>query len=248
MGTISSNNYTIGNANLFFTASIAHASLLATDPSIDLGLGGAFRTSARNLGNIVTTEINPEVTIVEHFISDQGMRKRDLVQANLISITVPFTFDEINENNLTYFFLASDLTTNANWIAPGEKAIKIGSAQLQFETEIGNDFTYFIPKCVIRPNGALNTNAESWWEGPMILDVLYYDTDHWASKPLNQNQRLLLVITIENPSNSGNPKFLWNTGILNKAAEYRSACNDYRFMRVHPSGWKRGASYKRMMI
>ena len=150
MSTINTDNYTLGGINLFFTASIAHSSLLATDPSIDAGLGGAFRTDARNLGNIVTAEFGNETTYVEHYISIQGKRRKDKTSAQLVNISIPFTFDEINASNLQYFFLASDLsTTHAGWLAVGEESLIEGSAQMQFETDTGRDFTYFIPKCTI---------------------------------------------------------------------------------------------------
>ena len=183
MSTVSTNNYTIGGVNLFFTASVAHSSLLATDSSVDLGLGGAFRSSGRNLGNIVTAEIGNETTFIDHYISVQGKQRKDKTSAQLVNISIPFTFDEINESNLRYFLLASDLSTNAAYIAPGEEPLLEGAAQLQFETDVGNDFTYFIPKCTIKPDGNLAINQDDWWSGPMVLDVLYYNTDHWASKP-----------------------------------------------------------------
>ena len=40
MATISTNNYNIGGIDLYFNASPAHSSLLATDPSVASGLGG----------------------------------------------------------------------------------------------------------------------------------------------------------------------------------------------------------------
>ena len=183
MSTISTGNYTIGGINLFFNASIAYASLLATDPSVDAGLGGAMRGSSNNLGNIVTAEVGNDTTYIDHFRSKQGKRFKDKVAANMTDITIPFTFDEINEANLRYFFTASDLTNNAKYLAVGQEPLIEGSAQLQFETDVGNDFTYFIPKCTIKPDGNLAMNEDDWWQGPMVLDVLFYDTGHWASKP-----------------------------------------------------------------
>jgi len=160
--------------------SIAHASLLATSSSVS-GKGGAFRTSGRNLGNIVTAEIAPDVTYVDHFTSVKGKRKKDKIMANTESLTIPFTFDEVNYNNLKKFFLGSALSSNT--IAVLEEPLVQGSAQLFFNTDTGNDITYFIPKCTIRPDGNLAVNTEDWWTGPMVIEVLYYDSGSWASKP-----------------------------------------------------------------
>ena len=191
MATKSTDSYSIGAVDLYFEASIAHSSLLATAPAVASGLGGAFRTSGHNLGNIVTAEINPEVTYVEHWVSDCGMRKRDKKAANVVSMSIPFTFDEINEGNLQKFFLASNLSTTK--LAVFEEPIQEGSAQLVFRTDVGQDMTYFIPKCTIGPDGALAANAEDWWTGPMVLDIMYYDTGSWASKPYG----MILASTID---------------------------------------------------
>lgn len=182
MSTVNTDNYTIGQVDLYFEASVNHASLLATDASVSAGLGGAFRTSDRNLGNIVTSEINPDVTYLDHFISKCGKRYRDKVSANTVNLTIPFTFDEINENNLKKFFLASLVDTNK--LAVFEEPVMEGSAQLVFKTDVGADLTYFMPKAQIRPDGALSISEEEWWTGPLVLDVLFYDTDHWASKTM----------------------------------------------------------------
>lgn len=165
---------------MYFNASVNHSSLLATDPSNASGLGGAFRTSGNDLGNIVSAEMTPEITYLDHFIADKGKRKKDKVQSNTESLTIPFTFDEINTDNLKKFFAASALTSTK--LAVLEEPLVDGSAQLFFDTDVGNDFTYFIPKCTIRSDGALAMNTEDWWTGPLVLEVLHYNTSHWASK------------------------------------------------------------------
>lgn len=181
MATVSSNNYTIGMVDLYFTASVAHASLLATDSSVQTGLGGAFRTSANSLGNVVGLELNPDVTYVDHFVADRGERKKDKTTVSMVSLTMPFTFDEMNYNNLRRYFIGSSLSNTK--IAPFEKPLFEGSAQMVFRTDVGKGMTYFIPKCQIRPNGSLAISGETWWTGPCVLEILYYNTSHWASKP-----------------------------------------------------------------
>lgn len=145
--------------------------------------GATFRTAARNIGNVVSAEFNPDITYVDHFISVKGSRRRDLIQPTTKALTINFTFDEINASNLRRFFLASKLAGAANYLAPMEKALPTGSVSILFQTDVGRDFVYSIPKAIIRPDGALAMNTEDWWSGPMVLDVLYYATGQWASKP-----------------------------------------------------------------
>jgi len=179
--TVSTGNYTIGMVDLYFEATVAHASLLATDSTVETGKGGAFRTDARSLGNIVGLELNPDITYVDHFVADRGTRKKDKTTTSMVSLTIPFTFDEMNYNNLQRYFVGSSLSNTT--IAPFEKALFTGCAQMVFRTDVGKGMTYFIPKCQIRPNGSLAISGESWWTGPCVLEILYYNTDHWASKP-----------------------------------------------------------------
>ena len=96
MATISTNNYNIGGIDLYFNASPAHSSLLATDPSVASGLGGAFRTSANSIGNVVSAEISPDVTYVEHFVADCGKKKKDKTVAQLVNVSIPIVTDEMN--------------------------------------------------------------------------------------------------------------------------------------------------------
>lgn len=167
--------------DLYFNASIAHASLLATDSTVAAGKGGAFRTTANSLGNIVGLELNPDITYIDHYVADRGTRKKDKTVTSMVGLTLPFTFDEMNYNNLQKYFVGSSLSNTT--IAPFEKAIFEGSAQLVFQTDVGQGMTYFIPKCAIRPNGSLAISGESWWTGACVLEILFYDTGHYASKP-----------------------------------------------------------------
>lgn len=173
--------------DLYYSSTTAHASLTATDGTI-LGHGGAFRQTGNLLGNIVTAGITPDLTYIDHWISDCGKRKKDKTSLGEVSITIPFTFDEMNAANLRKFFVAAtDLSKNgvadSNLLAVFESSLEEGSAQLCLTTDVGIDMTYIIPKCTIRPDGALEMSGEDWWTGPLVIDVLYYATDHWASKP-----------------------------------------------------------------
>jgi len=183
MATITTNNYRIGGCDIYFDTSVAHASLLATNTAQQT-VGSPFRVAKRNMGNIVTQEFSPDVTYIEHYISKNGSRSKDLTQVNNKAITIPFTFDEINGTNLKRFFLGSNIQAgNKTKIAIMQEALRTGSVSLLFRTAIGRTFAYTCPKAVIRPDGAMALNVEDWWTAPMVLEVLYYDTGEWASKP-----------------------------------------------------------------
>jgi hypothetical protein len=178
MVTVNTDNYTIGGIDLYFAASIAHASLLATGAGVST-VGSAFRVAAHNLGNIVSAEFAPNITYVEHYISRRGAKLKDAEEALQKDLTISFTFDEINEANLKKFFMASSLGNSK--LAPVQEPIVYGSVSMLFRTDVGNSMVYSIPRCSIRPDGNLAMNIDDWWSGPMVIDVLNYDS--WASKP-----------------------------------------------------------------
>jgi hypothetical protein len=166
-GTIDTGNLTIGAAKIYFNATVGHPDCLATQ---------AFRTTANSLGNIVSADITPENTYVEHFTSNQGKRVRDKEVVTQSAINVSFTFDEMNMANLRRFFFG---TTNASYVFPLQSNIAEGSAQIVVQTQIGKDMIYQIPKCNLRPAGGLTLNPESWHEAPMQLSILeYLDGDY----------------------------------------------------------------------
>ena len=182
MATIDDSNYRVGGVELYFSATVGHASLYSTAGGKERG--AAFRNAAHNLGNIVTSEISTDVTYLEHFITVTGKRRRDKVVANMESLSISFTFDEINEENMQKAFLASELT-KAGMLAPLMKPTQRGSASLKFRTETNASMVYSIPKVTIRPDGPMSIgDGTDWWSQPMIIDAEYCATaDWWASKP-----------------------------------------------------------------
>ena len=165
MSTINTANYTVGQGSLYFNTTIANASLDASP--------AGFRHSGNSLGNIVSIEINPEVTYLEHFVTSDGKKVKDKIVEQQVAIMVNFTFDEMNEDNLARFLFA---TETASVLSVLNSTTDEGSAILYTTTSVGRDLLYKIPKCSLRPDGPLPLNAEDWWQAPMVLEVLRYQT------------------------------------------------------------------------
>jgi hypothetical protein len=164
MATASISDLTLGNCEMFFldkVASTPGASTAGNDPV--------------TLGNITAAEIAPDVSYVEHFKSVKGNRRKDKTVAITKSINIPFTFDECSTSNLKRFFLGHDNTAATRAIMLGDNELE-GRAVLNFQTNIGTNFIYVIPKCMLRPDGGLAFTSEDWMNGNFILEVLYHDT------------------------------------------------------------------------
>lgn len=180
MSTINTNNYTVGQPSLYFNTTIANASLDASPVE--------FRVAANSLGNIVSAEINPEVTYIEHWVSQSGKRVKDKTAENVISITIPFVFDEMSEDNLARFLFA---TETASVLSVMNDTLDEGSAMLYVTTDLGNDIRYDIPKCTVRPDGPLPLNGEDWWQAPMVIEILRYQSADgsnatWLANPFGR--------------------------------------------------------------
>jgi len=165
MSTINPENYTVGQGSLYFNTNIANASLDASPLE--------FRNANNSLGNIVNIEINPEVTYLEHFVTQNGKRVKDKIVEQQVSVMVNFTFDEMNEDNLARFLFA---TESASVLSVLSSTTDEGSGMLYTTTDVGRDLLWKIPKCSLRPDGALPLNAEDWWQAPMVLEVLRYQS------------------------------------------------------------------------
>ena len=159
MATIDTGNYMLSGADLFWAAT----------PGLELVASSGFRTSSRSLGNIISPSITPEITFVDHWVSSKGKRVKDKTVANTSSITISFTFDEINQDNLARFFVGDQ---SASEISVLTDTLAEGCGQLVIETDIGKDLVYQIPKGTLRPDGALEFSGEDWSTGGMQLEVL----------------------------------------------------------------------------
>ena len=47
-----------------------------------------------------------------------------------------------------------------------------GAAIFSFETSIGKDFVYYVPKCTIKPSGNIGFGAEDWMTGTFTVEIL----------------------------------------------------------------------------
>lgn len=156
MGTES---YALGKTTLLFAEGEAQAS-----PS------AARMDDPLSLGNIEVAEITPQISYVEHYVSLKGCRRkdRDLIETKKVSVN--FTFDEINSTNLQKFLYGGTVVASKMQVMRKNKIE--GRAILQFNTDVGNEFLYVIPKAVLKSEGGLSLQADEWIKGQFQLEVL----------------------------------------------------------------------------
>ena len=165
MATLNASNYTIGQAEIWFTEEEAK------NPTV----GTTVATLMISFGNITVAEIAPDVSYAEHYISVKGNRRKDKQVAVSKSISIPFTFDELNTNNIRLFMLGTTINA-ASYMPVMKKESFEGRAIINFQTDVGNNFIYVIPKVNLRADGALGFSSEDWMAANFVLEVLYHST------------------------------------------------------------------------
>jgi len=171
-------SYSVGMAKLYWMGTSSTASTNALYNALKANPNTA--AAAYSFGNIVAAEITPNITYLDHFTSYRGDRRKDKTVAIQKSISIPFTFDEINATNIRRFFYASTLGTDKYNVMQSTNIPQEGTAVLYFSTDIGKDFMYVIPRCALRADGGLPFNLDGWINGKFTIEVLH-DEDYVAS-------------------------------------------------------------------
>lgn len=168
-GAIRSANYSVGMAYIFIHNTAGSTGLA----SIDEQIASASYHTHFMVGNTTAVEISPDVTYLDHFISVNGERRRDKTVSTTHSITISFTFDEINSTNIKRFLYGETAVAASPTFIVNASPVKEVAAQVVFRTAVGRDFVYKIPTAALKADGGLSFESEDWLNANMTLDVLY---------------------------------------------------------------------------
>lgn len=171
-GHIRSANYSVGMAYIYIHNTTGSTGLA----SIDAQIASASYHTHFCVGNTTAVEITPDVTYLDHFISVNGERRRDKTVSTTHSISVNFTFDEINATNIRRFLYGETAVAASPTFIVNASPVKEVSAQVVFTTSVGRDLIYKIPTAALKADGGLSFEPEEWMSANMMLDVLYDNT------------------------------------------------------------------------
>lgn len=125
--------------------------------------------SERDLGNVVSGTIQPNITFLDHFRTYGGARSKDRSVASELSATLVLTLDEIMMENLAMQLFGGDgSTVTANTATNKEFEIlsrseTVGLFRFVGDNNIGNRVTVNLPTVSIQPSGIYNLiSAEDW--------------------------------------------------------------------------------------
>jgi len=178
-GHFNTSDYTVGMAYVFIHPTTGSLGLA----SIDAQIASASYHTHFCVGNTTNVEIAPDITYLDHFVSINGERRKDKTVTTTKSISVNFTFDQINATNIKRFFYGVQGTAASPTFVVNASPTKEFSAQIYFTTQVGRDLIYKIPKATLKADGNLAFNSEDWMSANMMLDVLYDSTYSHAASP-----------------------------------------------------------------
>lgn len=117
-------------------------------------------TTFRDLGNVTELETTPNLTMLEHFSSREGVKKKDKEVVTEKKLTVRLVMDEWTADNLAMALLG-DVTTNVS----GDQEIDIFSRNAfegELKYEIGPQMDINLFKVAFKPGKSLNPISDEW--------------------------------------------------------------------------------------
>jgi len=137
---------------------------------VDIGDG------ERDLGNIVEIDMEPGQELLEHFTNRSGKRMKDKQIILEDKLTINFTLDEANIDNMKLFFRGGDITDDglSKKIAIANLGTIEGSVRLECFPSTGRGIRWecFFGKAAILPKGSMKLDDKTWMPIPMTIEVL----------------------------------------------------------------------------
>lgn len=127
--------------------------------------------SAVTLGNITQLRYSADVTTLDHFSSQAGIRTMDRSVVTQLGATISMVVDEVNEANMSLFLLADTGTSSIGGLT---NTNLLGTFVFTGTNDIGSQVNLTC-KMQLQPGGELNMITENDWmsiplNGKVLLD------------------------------------------------------------------------------
>ena len=130
----------------------------------------------RDLGNIVDIDLEPGQDLLEHFTNRSGKRTKDKEIVLEDKMTISFTLDEPNIENMRLYFRGGAITDEGatQKIAIATLPSIEGTARLECfpSTGRGVQWEVYFGKVSIKAKGAIKLDDKTWMPIPMSIEVL----------------------------------------------------------------------------
>jgi hypothetical protein len=118
----------------------------------------------RHIGNVPEFAPEPAVETLDHFSSQEGIRKRDRNVVIEQTMSVAFSIEEWTPDNLAIALMGSLGTdTDGNvTIGIGAVAETRGQLELEMSNDVGPRYNVVFPSVALRPAGGIGFISEEW--------------------------------------------------------------------------------------
>jgi len=137
--------------------------------------GMQFVFEGEGFGNIVTGAISSDISYLDHFSAMTGANVKDRSLVQEISISIALTLDEPTEALMQRFMLSD----NVGLVYSNLEIA--GAAVLHGLSTTGNEWSWAIPSCTLKPEGDFTYNADDWSQFQLNVDVLYDDVGGYGT-------------------------------------------------------------------
>jgi hypothetical protein len=124
-----------------------------------------------DLGNIAGFSMDPsDLDVLEHFSARSGQRRKDRVVVVKSGLKFGCTIDEHHPANYALFFMGN---AAGNVVTPLTAPLAKHSLKIVYRNLAGVIWTFYAPKCVVRPSGASDFgDASDWSEMELEIEVI----------------------------------------------------------------------------
>jgi hypothetical protein len=128
-----------------------------------LGCHGLFIAGV-DVGNIVTASVSADASFEEMYSAVFGRAVTNYDALTDLQLSIEVEIDEPNRTNLNRFLLA-----NQGSGAPGSEGAPAVAVTFTGIAEVGNAFSWAIPKARVLPNGSFGWSTESWTTARLLI-------------------------------------------------------------------------------
>ena len=130
----------------------------------------------RDLGNIVELDLEPGQELLEHYTNRSGKRMKDKQIVLEDKLTINFTLDEPNIENMKLFFRGDTIVDDGatQKIAIAALGTIEGTVRLECFPSTGRGIKWecYFGKASILPKGSMKLDDKNWMPVPMSIEVL----------------------------------------------------------------------------
>jgi len=131
-----------------------------------------------DMGNATAFSLQVQPTLLHHYSSRIGVRKKDLSVVTQLDATLQMTLEEITVRNMAMFVLGTPLASGADSIFLMAQPLYYASLRFTATNVVGAEWNAVFPLVLLSPRNAFQLIAEGSgnWAGLQMQGDIQYDS------------------------------------------------------------------------